>query len=145
MICDKTSAEPQQDGISSGHRIVLIVDDDREQAEALAYGLSQQGFDPMVTTTVTSGMMAAELHHPLLILLDIKLPDGNGLELCEQISDSPSTCDIPIIVITGTEGKDLVKRSRNAGCTYFVRKPYDPNALLTLIDDSIRKQRAWDE
>ena len=121
-------------------RTVLIIDDDRDQAESLAFGLEQQGFETMLTSTVASGLMAAELHHPSLIIMDVKLPDGNGLELCEQISDSPTTCDIPVIMVTGVTDNDIVRRARTAGCYYFVHKPYDPNALLTLIGDSMRSR-----
>jgi CheY-like chemotaxis protein len=42
-----------------------------------------------------------------------------------------------VIIVSGTERKDIIRQSRAAGCQYFVRKPFDPNALLVLIDQAI--------
>ena len=120
-------------------RRILIVDDDNDQAEALALGLSRQGFQPLLASTVSTGLMIAQLHDPDLILLDIRLPDGNGLELCEWLADSPETADIPIILLSAMGGDEIVRQARSAGSMYFVRKPYDPNALLTLVDDALEK------
>ena len=130
------------DVVQDGHvekRRILIIDDDNDQAEVLALGLSKQGFQPLLASTVTTGMMVAQLHEPDLILLDIRLPDGSGLELCEWLADSPDTSDVPIILVSGIGNDEILRQARAAGSTYFVRKPYDPNVLLTLVDDALSK------
>jgi CheY-like chemotaxis protein len=43
------------------------------------------------------------------------------------------TCDVPVIVLSGEERPDVVRRARQAGCRFFLRKPYDPNVLLALV------------
>ncbi len=55
--------------------------------------------------------------------------------------DNEATCDIPVIVVSGMESPDVIRRSRAAGCYYYLRKPYDPNALLTLIQQAIDEAR----
>jgi CheY-like chemotaxis protein len=86
----------------------------------------------------------AQNERPDLVILDLRLPDIDGLEVCERLADSPDTCGIPIIILSGMERPDIVRRSRAAGCTFFVRKPYDPNALLALIQHSLDKPSACD-
>jgi DNA-binding response OmpR family regulator len=124
-------------GATSHRRRILIIDDDMDQASAIAFGLEQQNFEPLVAATAAEGMIAVGLYHPDLIIVDICLPDRNGLDLCAEISDGSETTDIPVIVLSAVDGKDIVRRARAVGCRFFVRKPYDPNALLTLINESL--------
>jgi len=121
-------------------RCILIVDDDQDQAETLAHCLHQQGFDAIVTLEGVPGLEWAVRNHPDLVLLDLRLPDASGLNICERLVDSPETCDIPVIIVSGLEREDIVRCCRAAGCRYFVRKPYDPNALLTLIEHALRPE-----
>jgi CheY-like chemotaxis protein len=122
-------------------RTILIVDHDQEQASRLSRRLSDQGY---VTVNVQRGLLAlgiAQADPPDLILLDPHLPDMNGLEVCRDLSDSPLTCHIPIILLAGLEHPVPVRQARAAGCTFFLHKPYDPNVLLTLIDASLSSVR----
>jgi len=132
-----TQLEPVKSS-RDGRRNVLIVDDDQEQADTLAHCLQRQGFDATVTLEGQLGLDWAVRHHPDVVIMDICLPDADGLEVCEQLVDAPDTCDIPVIIVSGVEKPDIVRRSRTAGCRYFVHKPFDPNALLTLIETALQ-------
>jgi CheY-like chemotaxis protein len=90
-----------------------------------------------------AGLAKAKSHTPSLVVLDLGLPDIDGLRVCEQLADSPETCSVPIIILSGKDQPGLVRRCRAAGCHYFLRKPYDPNALLVLIRQAINEARAW--
>jgi CheY-like chemotaxis protein len=120
-------------------RSILIVDDDRDQALALAHRLERQGFDTQMAFSGRQTFESIQQHRPNLIVLDLRLPDIDGLRVCEQIADSPDMFDIPVIILSGMERPDIIRCSRSAGCRYFVRKPYDPNALLILIQQSINE------
>ena len=122
---------------------ILIVDDDHSQAEVLSIGLNQQGFCTLSVGTGCGGLRLARSERPDLVLLDLRLPDVDGLHICQQLSDDSRTRDIPIIIISGMERPDIVRSSRAAGCHYFVRKPYDPNALLLLVQNAIQDRNAW--
>jgi CheY-like chemotaxis protein len=120
---------------------ILIVDDDQTLADVLSLRLSRLGF---ITATAGSGELAralARAEKPDLVLLDLGLPDVDGFELCQQLVDDEATCEIPIIILSGLELSDIIRRSRAAGCRYFVHKPYDPNALLTLIQQAIDESK----
>lgn len=144
MVSDEPllEVEPAEGKAPTGRRI-LIVDDDRDQADALAYSLRKQGFDVILAHTAQAGRLAAELHIPSLIIMDIRLPDGDGLTVCQHLADDPTTCQIPVIILSGMEGPDIVRNARAAGCLFFLRKPYDPNALLLLARDALGLIRPW--
>lgn len=121
---------------------ILVIDDDTVLAEILSRRLSQQGFATKTADSGAAGLALARSEHPDLILLDLRLPDTDGFSICEELADSSDTCNIPVIILTGMEQPDIIRRSRLAGCYYFVRKPYDPNALLVLIRQAIEEAEA---
>lgn len=116
---------------------ILIVDDDKSIVEVLSHRLSTQGFEPLAAHSGADGLQRAREDHPSLILLDLRLPDTDGLSVCQELVDSTDTWDIPIIIVTGRDDPDIVRRCRAAGCRFFVHKPYDPNALLILIRQAL--------
>jgi len=122
---------------------VLIVDDDQSQVDVLCRRLESQGFKTLGAADGRSGLAMARTTQPDLIVLDLRLPDVDGLSVCEVLADSPSTSGIPVIILSGMERPDIIRRSRAAGCSYYVRKPYDPNALLILIEQAIREAQQW--
>jgi DNA-binding response OmpR family regulator len=93
--------------------------------------------------SAAAGRNLARRERPDLVVLDLRLPDGNGFDVCADLVDSPETCDIPVIIVSGLERGDIVRTARKAGCHFFVRKPYDPNALLTLIEHALREAESW--
>ncbi|MBN2477223.1 MAG: response regulator [Pirellulales bacterium] len=137
--------EPKPAPISAGKRpTILIIDDDEALSDVLSCRLRQQGFDATTAESGKLGLAKARSDRPALIVLDLRLPDVDGFAICEQLADSADTCAIPVIILSGMERPDILRRSRAAGCYYFVRKPYDPNALLTLIRQAIREVGSWD-
>ena len=122
---------------------ILVIDDDESQVAALDYCLRRQGFR---VVTAFSGYRALELARqaePHLILLDLRLPDIEGFDVCAKLADAPETSGIPIIILSGMERPDIVRQARSAGCQFFVRKPYDPNVLLTLIQHALQRELDW--
>jgi len=140
----RRDAQPESDLelLDSAQRI-LIIEDDETLAEPLAYRLRNQGFEVSVAGTGQDGWQLAMSERPDLILLDIRLPDVDGFTLCGRFADNADTCHIPVIVLSGMERPDIIRRCRAAGSQYFVRKPYDPNALLVLIRHTLDEAQRW--
>jgi len=136
--------QPQSaaDDAGSGPTI-LIIDDDDALVDTLSHRLSRQGFTTMTADSGEAGLLLARSERPAAIVLDLRLPDVDGLTICQNLADSSETCDIPIIVLSGMERPDIVRRCRAAGCHYFIRKPYDPNVLLMLIRQAIEESGRW--
>ena len=138
MICDDPVMEPELelDPRRPAQRI-LIVDDDTAQIDVLARALRSQGYVPLTADSGKNALLIARNEKPHLILLDIGLPDLDGLSVSRMLSDEFDTCNIPIIVVSGNNSDDIVRKCRSVGCRYFLRKPYDPNALLVLVQASL--------
>lgn len=116
---------------------VLIIDDDESLSEVLSHRLERQGFRTVAAFSGRAGLAHAKAAPPAAIILDLGLPDDDGLNVCQQLSDSPETCGVPILILSGREERDLVRRCRSAGCHYFLRKPCDPSVLLVLVRQAI--------
>lgn len=134
--------EVQPEPIAAGRRrSVLIIDDDESQSYALSWRLQNLGFETQTADLGRSGLLLAKSSLPDVVLLDLQLPDSDGLDICEQLSDNPVTCGIPVIIVSGSDQQDIVKRARAAGSEYFLRKPYDPNVVLMLVERAIERLR----
>ena len=144
MVAELTpELESQRDGADRRKR-VLVVDDDEAQVLALRHRLEKLGYEVVSAFSGSRAVAAAREMTPDLVLLDLRLPDATGFEVCEDLADSPSTCGTPIIILSAMEGPDIVRQARRVGCEFYVRKPYDPNVLLTLIEHALQQERDWE-
>ena len=124
--------------------VILIVDDDESQVAALEHRLQQQGYQVRTAFSAKQARHRILAMRPDLVLLDLRLPDEDGFELCQYLADHPQTSGVPIIVVSALERPGIVRQARAVGSSYYVRKPYDPNVLLTLIEDSLRRTSQFD-
>ena len=134
---------PESSSAPSTPPSILIIDDDHDQVTVLSKRLQRLGFDVLTAASGQMGLASAHKDRPHLILLDLRLPDMNGLAVCRRITDSPQTCGIPVIVLSAMEGPHILREVRMAGAQYFLRKPYDPNALLVLIRAALTESWEW--
>ena len=91
---------------------VLIIDDDDTLLEVLSHRLKQQGFATHAAYSGSTGLTKAKAELPSAIILDLGLPDTDGLTVCEQLTDSPETCSVPILILSGKEEPGLVRQCR---------------------------------
>jgi DNA-binding response OmpR family regulator len=124
---------------------ILLIEDDEVMAHLMTRRLREQGFDTVWAESGKTGLAIARSKRPWLIVLDLRLPDADGLAICEQLVDDPTTCGIPVIVLGGLDTPDAVRRSRQAGCHFFLAKPCDPSVLVVLIRQAIADAVSWAE
>jgi len=112
---------------------VLIVDDEPENIQVISDFLENQGIEVMVAKNGYDGISRAKKGQPDLILLDIRMPDMDGYEVCHRIKSDESIKNIPIIFMTGlTELDDKLKAFACGGVDY-VTKPYQKSELLARV------------
>lgn len=128
--------------ISSRGRI-LVVDDEPELAELLAYSMSQQGFTTITATDGNKACRIIESERPDLILLDIMMPDLDGWELCRLLRSVPDEdmATIPVIMLTALNDQGDRLRGLELGADAYVCKPYSPREVLALVDNLVRRRR----
>ncbi|HZR08473.1 MAG TPA: response regulator [Myxococcales bacterium] len=114
-------------------RRVLVVDDDPEIVTFLATLLELEGIDSTVATSAAAALEKLEHTVPNLVLLDIAMPDRDGLDLCRELKKDPRTRDVPVFVVSARPGKDVVERALAAGAEEFIRKPFENQELIARI------------
>lgn len=113
---------------------ILIVEDDQKIAMALVIRLKANGYSASVAQDALAGASQARAIKPDLILLDISLPGGSGLQLAETFLRMPETSGIPIIFITASKNPKLVQQVMELGAVGLFEKPFDTEKLLSSIE-----------
>lgn len=127
---------PQKTG-GDGQIRVLVLEDDVLQLELLLDHLQSVGLGAVGVTTVAAARQQLNDSKFNLAILDVQLPDGSGLELCNSIADDSRFCSMPTIVVSSMNLANMVRQTRAAGASFFIGKPYDPNVLLTVIERAL--------
>lgn len=122
------------DALDSGKRKLLIVDDDEDLVELLVDHFTRDGrFDVRsVNNGFGAGMQIKEFR-PDLVVLDIMLPDINGMEVCQLVRSEKSMDDVRIICISGMVEEDRIQKLRDAGANDFMKKPFDVDTLTARV------------
>lgn len=115
---------------------VLLVDDDLEICRFLEMLLQIEGYAPRVATRAEEALAACEEHPPGAILVDIAMPEVDGLELCRMLRSRGVTC--PILVVSARPGHELTRKALEAGADEFIRKPFDNADLLSRLRARLR-------
>jgi DNA-binding response OmpR family regulator len=122
---------------------ILVVDDDHHQADILRFRLAQQGYRVTTAHSIADARELAFSELPSAVLLDVRLPDGDGLDLAKELGEGRLTSGIPVIFVSGIEKSDIIRQSRAAGGSYYLCKPYDPNVLLLVLEHALGRSAGW--
>jgi CheY-like chemotaxis protein len=119
---------------------ILVADDDRVLSQLVCSVVRQAGHTPIAAFDAMQALMfAIRPPMPALIILDINMPGGTGLEALKKLKLSARTAPIPVVVLTGSEEADMPDQVKALGATEFVAKPIDPEALTTVIQRVLRE------
>ena len=119
---------------------VLIVEDDPELAELLCDGLRAQRIDPTLAATFAEGRDRASGGSFDVIILDVRLPDGTGLDLCGALRRGGSTT--PVLMLTALDGVDDRVRGLEVGADDYVTKPFALRELVARLKALARRRPA---
>ena len=112
----------------------LVVDDDPDFCVLLREMLKWRGFEVSVAYSASDALSSMGQVHPEIMLVDLQMPEVDGLELIRKIRSDKSFADTPIIVITATAIQDMLLASREAGADFFLTKPLTYFELERTID-----------
>ena len=110
---------------------VLVIEDNSDNLRLITYALQRYGYEVIAAETGLRGVELAIAERPAFILMDINLPDIDGLEATRRIRKSGADGTIPIIAITSNAMAGDKNQSLAAGCNGYFEKPIDP---LTIMD-----------
>jgi two-component system, OmpR family, KDP operon response regulator KdpE len=125
--------------MTSRNPMLLIVEDDAEMLTFLKPSLAAHGFKMLVTGTVGEGLLAARTHPPELILLDLGLPDGDGIDFTRRLR---RWSKVPVIVISSRRLDEEKVEALDAGADDYLTKPFGIGELLARIRVAFRHSKA---
>jgi DNA-binding response OmpR family regulator len=115
---------------------ILLVDDDRELIELLAFALRRAGLDPISAHDSTSALRQFEEHKPELAVLDINLGGSSGLDVLKELRQRSS---LPVIMLTAMDSEDDKVRGLEAGADDYLTKPFSHRELIARIRAQLRR------
>ena len=117
---------------------ILAIDDENDVLLIIKTALSSEGEDVLTASNGFDGLALAEDEQPDLILLDLKMPEMDGMEVLEKLRENEKTRDIPVIILTGISEKNKIREALNEGITYYIVKPFECQDLLSKINLAIK-------
>lgn len=121
---------------------VLVADDDADLRTLIGFTLSQAGFEVCSAGDGVNALETFAREAPTCVLLDVNMPQLNGVEVCRRIRQESH---VPIMMLTVRDGEDDLVAALDAGADDYVRKPFSPRALLARVRALARRTRPIDE
>lgn len=118
---------------------VLVIEDDRVYQRIVAKTLSGSDYKVIRAEDACQGYQFALDHHPSVIILDLKLPAGDGLTILKRMRNNVATRKIPIIVLTGIQDEEYKSQVIDEGVDAFLEKPVEEKELLSTIEGILKK------
>lgn len=112
---------------------ILAIEDVPANLALLHAILDPAGYELRDTMTLAQARAAVRNALPSLILLDVRLPDGNGLDLARELKASPATAGIPVLAVSASVLPSERANALKAGCDAFLAKPLRPAELLAMV------------
>ena len=117
---------------------ILIAEDDQVMAQLVATVVRKAGHVPThAYDAMQTVMFAMRTPAPALIILDINMPGGTGLDALLKLKRSAKTGQIPVVVLSGSTDQSLPTKVIEAGAVAFLPKPIDPVTLMAAIQDAL--------
>ncbi len=120
-------------------KTILVIEDEKDLAELIAFNLENQGYKVMTATDGPSGLETAQQSLPDLILLDLMLPGISGIEICKTLKKSEKTYKIPVIMLTA-KGEEIDRVvGFEVGADDYVTKPFSNRELMLRVRAVLRR------
>jgi PAS domain S-box-containing protein len=127
---------------------ILIIDDQQSTLDfcSLLIGAHLPGFEPLLALNGLQGLALARSARPEVILLDVKMPEIDGYEVCRRLKADPATSDIPVLMISGvmTGGRHRAE-GFDSGADGYLVKPFEPEEMVSLLRSLLRLKKLSDE
>src|SRR5262250_3395761 len=121
---------------------ILVVEDEPDVVELITFNLKQSGFDVSAVGDGAEALRKARAVSPNLILLDLMLPEVDGLEVCKMLRRDPATASIPIIMLTAKATEIDKILGLELGADDYITKPFSPRELVLRVKKLLHRGEA---
>jgi len=119
--------------IAKQKKYIMVVDDSEDMRYLIGQLLEKAGYGVIFAENGQTSLIQAKLYHPVLILMDLSLPDLSGWEAVASLRKMSEFRSTPIIAVTAHISSIEVEHAKAAGCSAHIGKPFDPGVLLRSI------------
>lgn len=123
-------------------KTIWITEDDPDIRELVRYHLERDGYAVKSEATVAATRARLARGLPALLLLDLMLPDGNGLDFCRELRRNDATANLPVIMLTARDEDTDVVVGLEVGADDYITKPFSPKILLARVRAVLRRRLA---
>ncbi len=116
---------------------ILLIDDEPEVLAEVTAALGPAGYACHSCRDGESALALSAKCRLDLIIADINVGGESGLDICRRIRSYDELADTPVMFLSGAQIPDIIRRSHAAGGTYYLRKPFDPEVLLELVEKAL--------
>jgi len=120
---------------------VLAVDDEADVLKLVEMALQVEGYKVIQATSGKEALELAKKEKPHVILLDIMMPEMDGMEVFKRLKNKVETAQIPVIMVTGVSEKENIKKLLDEGVQYYIIKPFDFTDLSSKIGIAIKESK----
>ena len=125
--------------VSPRPKKILVVEDEQDIAQLVRHYLEKEGFHPSIAKTGLEALNLAVSEHPDLVILDLMLPQMDGLEVCKAIRRKPETARLPIIMLTAKKEESDTVVGLELGADDYITKPFSPKTLVARVKSLFRR------
>jgi len=118
---------------------ILVVDDEPDALEVLGFKLREAGYTPIFAKDGTRAIAIARDERPDLIVLDLMLPEVDGLEVCKMLRRDPATAAIPIVMVTAKAAEIDRILGLELGADDYITKPFSPRELVLRVKKLLQR------
>lgn len=120
-------------------KTVLVVDDSPTVRKLVSITLEKRGYKVVSAFDGVAAIKEIAAHNPAMILMDVNMPRLDGYQLCKLVKKHETTKNIPVLMLTGTDGMFDRLRGRLVGCAGYVAKPFTPEELVDIVEEHIHQ------
>jgi len=115
---------------------IAIVDDDVFLLDMYSLKFKKEGFDVVVYNNGKDAIEKIPIDQPNIVLLDIIMPQIDGIKVLQSLKNKPQTKDIPVILLTNLDGEEIRKKGARSGALYFINKAeYLPSNIAKMVNE----------
>ncbi len=118
---------------NSQQKQILVIDDDAMNREVMEAFLSSEDYTILLAHNGETGIQLATQALPDAIILDVRMPDMSGYDVCEYLKKQTATQTIPIMIVTGFDSKKDIEQGQAVGADQFLSRPFDGDDLLQRV------------
>jgi len=118
---------------------IVVIEDEADILEVIEYNLRREGYEVICSQNGEDGLDKIEKSGPDLVLLDLMLPEIDGVELCRKLKSDPLTAAIPVIMVTAKGEESDIVLGLGVGADDYVTKPFSPKELVARVKAVLRR------